>query len=129
MKTFQPKLKEIKRTTHTIDAEGQVLGRLSSKIVTLLMGKNKPTYAPHLDMGDRVVVVNAKKVKLTGKKSENKVYYSHSGYPGGFKEVSIKKLFASHPERIIEKAVKGMLPQNRLQDNRMNRLKIYAEKE
>jgi large subunit ribosomal protein L13 len=126
MKTYSPKLKEITRQTHEIDAAGQVLGRLSTKIVGLLMGKGKVDYAPHMDMGDSVIVINAKLIKLTGKKATDKVYYSHSGYPGGFKETKITKLFAEHPERIIETAVRRMLPNNRLKDVRMSRLTVKA---
>lgn len=124
MKTFQPSVKDIKRETHQLDADGQILGRLSTQIVTLLMGKNKADYAPHLDMGDKVVVVNAEKIKLTGRKMTDKVYRSHSGYPGGFKEVSIEKLYKEHPERILETAVRRMLPNNRLKDDRMQRLTV-----
>lgn len=127
IKTFQPKLKDIKREWHFIDAKGQVLGRLSSKIVNLLTGKNKLTYAPHLDMGDYVVVVNAKEIVLTGKKKLQKIYRSHSGYPGGFKEVSFEKLINESPEKVIIKAVSGMLPDNRLKSARLLRLKVFAE--
>lgn len=125
-KTYQPKSKEIERKWHLFDARGKVLGRLSSEIARLLMGKHKVKYANHLDMGDFVVVVNAEKVRLTGRKKSQKVYRSHSGYPGGFKEVSFKKMLEDHPERIIQKAVYGMLPDNRLRSNRMNRLKVFA---
>lgn len=127
MKTYQPKQKEIKRKSHTFDAKDQVLGRLSTKIAKVLMGKDKITYAPHADSGDYVVVINAAGVKLTGKKTDQKVYYSHSGFPGGFKETSFEKLQKEHPERIIELAVRRMLPDNRLRDRRMNRLKVYAK--
>lgn len=126
MKTFQPKVKEIKRDWHLIDANGAILGRVSTQIAIFLMGKQKPSYSRHLDSGDYVVVVNAEKVKLTGKKPLQKVYRSHSGFPGGFKEVSFEKMSKEHPARIIEHAVSGMLPDNRLKKDRMARLKVVA---
>jgi len=125
-KTYQPKHKDISRNWHMIDAGGEVLGRMSTQITALLMGKHKPTYSNHMDMGDYVVVVNAQKVKVTGKKREQKVYRNHSGYPGGFKEVSFEKMITEHPERVIELAVSRMLPNNRLRQKRMRRLKVYA---
>lgn len=124
MKTFQPKQKEVKRSWHLIDAKNQVLGRLATKVATLLMGKQKATYSAHMDSGDNVVVINAELVKTTGTKSEYKTYKSHSGYPGGFKEVTFAKMSKEHPARIIEFAVKGMLPDNRLQSDRMARLHV-----
>ncbi len=126
MKTYQPKEKEVKRDWHTINADGEVLGRLSSKIAGLLMGKNKATYSRHMDSGDNVVVLNAEKVVVTGKKSSQKVYRGHSGYPGGFKESKFEKVLKEHPERIIEHAVRGMLPDNRLKAPRMARLKVIV---
>lgn len=126
MKTFQAKGKDIKRNWHLIDASDEILGRMSSKVANLLMGKGKPTYSAHVDSGDYVVVINAEKVKLTGRKAEKKVYRSHSGYPGGFKEVSFRKMFQEHPERIIEHAVGGMLPDNKLKKDRILRLKVVA---
>ncbi len=126
MKTYQPKHKDIKRNWHMIDAEDEVLGRMSTKLATLLMGKHKPTYSDHMDMGDYVVVINAQKVKVTGKKRKQKVYQKHSGYPGGFKEVAFEKMITEHPERVIELAVSRMLPGNRLRDKRMRRLKVFA---
>ncbi len=126
MKTYQPKGKEIKEAWHLIDAKGEVLGRLSSRIATLLIGKNKPTYAPHLDSGDFVVVINAEKVSLTGRKPSQKVYRSHSGFPGGFKEVSFQKMIKEYPKRVVEHAVAGMLPDNRLKDIRLARLKVVV---
>lgn len=125
MKTYQPKSKEINRSWHLIDAKDQVLGRLSTKIATLLMGKQKSSYSTHMDSGDFVVIINAEKVLTTGKKSLNKVYRSHSGYPGGFKEVTFAKMAKVHPSRIIEFAVFGMLPDNRLKADRMARLFVY----
>lgn len=126
MKTYQPTQKEVKRKWHLIDAKDEILGRLSSKIAMILMGKDKANYSAHMDSGDFVVVINAEKIKLSGKKATEKVYRGHSGYPGGFKEVSIIKMKKEHPTRIIEKAVHGMLPDNRLQDKRMARLKVVA---
>lgn len=124
MKTYQPKQKEVKRDWHLIDAKGQVLGRLATKVATFLMGKQKATYSTHMDSGDNVVIINAELVKTTGTKAEYKVYQGHSGYPGGFKEVSFAKMSKEHPARIIEIAVKGMLPDNRLQSDRMARLHV-----
>lgn len=123
-KTYQPKKSEVKRDWHLIDAKGEVLGRLATKITTLLMGKHKATYSPHMDSGDNVVVVNAEKILVTGKKALQKSYRSHSGYPGGFKEVSFEKMMKEHPNRIIEFAVYGMLPENRLKAERMARLHV-----
>jgi large subunit ribosomal protein L13 len=127
MKTYQPKASEIKRNWHLIDAKGKVLGRLSSQIATYLMGKNKRDYSPHMDNGDFVAVINAAHIKLTGKKEEQKMYYSHSGYPGGFKAVSYKQLKETNPQKILKLAVKRMLPENRLRDKRMLRLLISLD--
>ncbi len=124
MKTYQPTQKEVKRDWHLIDADGKILGRISTDIAMKLMGKNKKDYSPHMDNGDFVAVINAGKIKLTGNKEEQKKYYSHSGYPGGFKEVSYKQMKENHPERILSLAVKRMLPPNRLLKNRMARLLI-----
>lgn len=129
MKTYQPKQKEINKQQHRLDAKGRVLGRLATEVATLLMGKQKASYSAHLDSGDDVVVVNAAKVVVTGRKDEQKVYRSHSGYPGGFKEVTYKKLLKEHPERIIIHAVAGMLPKNRLRDKRLAKLKVFAAEE
>ena len=126
MKTYQPKPKDIKRNWHLVDAKDEVLGRAASQIAMLLMGKNKADYCAHLDSGDFVVVINAEKIKVTGKKAEQKVYRGHSGYPGGFKEVSFAKVLKEHPQRIIEHAVDGMLPDNRLKKDRMARLKVVV---
>lgn len=123
-KTYQPKQKEVKRNWHLIDAKEQVLGRLATKVATVLMGKQKATYSTHMDSGDNVVIINAELIKTTGTKAKYKAYKSHSGYPGGFKEVSFEKLSKEHPARIIEFAVKGMLPDNRLKSDRMARLHI-----
>jgi len=123
-KTYQPKEKEVKRGSHVIDAKGEVLGRLSTRIAGLLIGKGKATFTKHMDMGDSVTVVNAEKVVLTGKKASQKVYRSHSGYPGGFKERKFAQVLSEHPERILEHAVSGMIPDNRLKAERMKRLKV-----
>lgn len=110
---------------YVIDAEGKVLGRLASEIAMILMGKNKPTYTPHIDTGDYVIVINAEKVKLTGKKLEKNTYIYHTGYPGGRREVAFKKLMQEHPERLVEHAVKGMLPKSSLGRNMMKKLRVY----
>jgi len=126
MKTYQLKAKEVKRNWHLIDAKDAVLGRLATRAAALLMGKLKVDYSPHIESGDYVVVVNAEKVKVTGRKAQQKLYRSHSGYPGGFKEVTYAKMSKEHPERIIEHAVSGMLPDNRLKKARMAMLKIIV---
>jgi len=126
MKTYQPKHKDIKRNWHLVDAKGEILGRMASGIAKLLMGKHKANYATHLDMGDNVVVTNAEKIELSGKKREQKIYYKHSGYPGGFREIKFEKLNSEQPEKVIEHAVRGMLPVNRLRDKRMRRLIVVA---
>jgi large subunit ribosomal protein L13 len=124
MSTNVVSAKNIKRETHTIDASGKVLGRLAGEIAIILMGKNKPDYVTYLDMGDFVEVVNAAKVKVTGKKTKDKIYTSHSGYPGGLKTESFEKMILRKPEYIIEHAVKGMLPHNRLGRAMIKKLKI-----
>lgn len=124
MKTYQPKHKEVTRDWHLLDAKTKVLGRLSTEAATYLMGKHKPGYSAHMDVGDFVVVTNASEVKVTGRKEEQKVYRRHSGYPGGFKEVAFSKLKKEQPEKIIQLAVKRMLPDNRLRNKRMARLKV-----
>jgi large subunit ribosomal protein L13 len=126
MKTFQPTPKDIKREWHVVDAKGKILGRLATKIAQLLIGKGKPTFSRHMDVGDFVVVINAKKVILSGKKASKKVYRTHSGYPGGFKEKKFETVLKEHPERIVEHAVSGMVPHNRLHDERMLRLKVVV---
>ncbi|MDP7286053.1 MAG: 50S ribosomal protein L13, partial [Dehalococcoidales bacterium] len=114
LKTYSTKASEIEREWHIFDATDQVLGRLSTRIAALLMGKHKPTFARHLDTGDYVVVINAEKVRVTGNKAKQKLYYRHSGYPGGLKSISLEKMMETHPTRVIEYAVKGMIPHNRL---------------
>lgn len=125
MKTYSPKAAEIQRQWHVLDAAGQPLGRLASRVATLLKGKHKPTYAPHMDTGDYVVVVNAEKVVVTGRKLQQKFYYRHSGYPGGLKAVKLADMMATNPVRVIEHAVKGMLPHNRLGRRMFTKLKVY----
>ena len=125
-KTYQPKAKEIKRKWHLIDARGQILGRLSTQVAGILMGKAKATYSRHMDMGDCVVLINAKDIEVTGKKESQKKYVRHSGYPGGYKKIKYAKLLAESPQRIIEHSVFGMLPGNRLRDKRMRRLRVFA---
>ncbi len=126
MKTYSTKPDDIKRQWHLIDASSKTLGRLCSQIAKLLMGKHKPIYSPHLDTGDYVVVINAAKIRVTGKKAKEKIYYSHSGYPGGLKSVTFENMLQKHPTRVIEHAVKGMLPHNRLGRAMFKKLKIYA---
>lgn len=126
MKTYATKAKDIERQWHVIDASGKTVGRLATQIACLLVGKQKPNYAPYLDCGDYVIVLNASKVKLTGNKASQKNYYRHSGYPGGLKTVGFEKMLQTHPDRVIEHAVKGMLPHNRLGDAMLKKLKVYA---
>jgi large subunit ribosomal protein L13 len=126
MKTYQPKEKEVKRGWHLVDAKGEILGRLATKIATYLTGKHKASYSTHMDMGDFVVVINAEKIEVTGKKDQQKLYRRHSGYPSGYKERTYQQVMAVHPERIIEHAVNGMIPDNRLKDARMLRLKLVV---
>lgn len=125
MKTHVPKVNLIARKWHVVDADGKVLGRLATQVASILRGKNKPTFTPFLDTGDFVVVINAEKVRLTGKKETDKKYMSYSGWKGGEKYVSVAKLRAKHPERLIYHAVKGMIPKNRLGDRLLTKLKIY----
>ena len=126
MKTYAQKASEIQRDWYVVDASGQTLGRLATQIATLLRGKHKPTFSPYIDGGDFVVVINAEKVHVTGRKTEQKMYYRHSGYPGGFKAVPYRRMMASHPDRILRFAVKGMLPKNRLGRQMLGKLKVYA---
>jgi large subunit ribosomal protein L13 len=126
VRTFSPKAADIQRQWHVIDASDVVLGRLASHVAMLLRGKHKPIYAPHLDTGDFVIVVNAAKVALTGNKLADKRVYRHSGYPGGIRSVSYAELLARHPERLVEGAVRGMLPKNTLGRNMLRKLKVYA---
>ncbi len=126
MRTYTPKPGEITRAWHVIDATDVVLGRLASQAATLLRGKHKPTFAPHVDTGDFVIIVNADKVALTGAKAEQKRAYRHSGFPGGLKSQSYTELLATHPEKAVEKAVRGMLPKTTLGRQQLTKLKVYA---
>ncbi len=125
-KTFIAKKEDVQRDWHVIDATDKVLGRMASRIAMILQGKTKPIYTPHVDTGDFVVVTNAEKIKLTGNKMKEKVYYTHSGYPGGFKEIPIKKWMEKHPDRIVNLAVKRMLPKTKLGSAMLKKLKVYA---
>ncbi len=125
-KTFSPKAADVERAWHVVDATDLPLGRLASEVATLLRGKHKPTYAPHIDGGDFVIVVNAEKVAVTSGKSQSKIYYRHSGYPGGIKAESFESLRLRRPEAIIERAVRGMLPKNKLGRHMARKLKVYA---
>ena len=126
MRTFAAKKEEIEREWYVVDAEGQTLGRLASKIAPILKGKHKPIYTPHLDCGDFVVVINAEKVRVTGRKMDQKFYYRHSGYPGGIKSISLRDQLVRHPERVVQAAVRGMLPKNKLGRRMIKKLKVYA---
>ncbi len=126
MKTFLVNPATIERKWYVVDAEGKTLGRLASEIAKVLRGKNKPIFTPHLDMGDYVIVVNAEKVKVTGKKLNQKIYYHHSGYVGGMKETTLKEMLAKKPERVLELAVKGMLPKGPLGRQMYKKLFVYA---
>lgn len=126
MRTYSPKPADIQRQWHVIDATDVVLGRLASQAATLLRGKHKPTYAPHVDTGDFVIIVNADKVALTGNKRQQKVEYRHSGYAGGLRSTSYDELLAKSPRRVVEKAVKGMLPKGPLGRKMLSKLKVYA---
>ncbi len=126
MRTYSTKPEDIQREWFVIDATGMTLGRLATQIATVLKGKHKPIYSPHLDTGDFVVVVNAHKVRVTGRKLDQKIYYRHSGYPGGLKEISLRDQLDRHPDRVIRFAVRGMLPKNRLGRQMIKKLKVYA---
>lgn len=129
MKTYSAKPLEIERKWFLIDAEGEILGRLATKIANILRGKHKPEYTPHVDTGDFVVVINADKIRVSGNKLTDKKYYRHSGFPGGLKITSFKELMEKNPIAAIEKAVKGMLPHNTLGGDQFNKLKVYAGSE
>jgi len=126
VRTYSPKPGEVTRTWHVIDAEDVVLGRLATHVATLLRGKHKPTFAPHVDTGDFVIIINAGKVALTGNKRDQKFAYRHSGYPGGLRKRSFGELLDSRPDRLLEKVVKGMLPKNKLGRAQGKKLKVYA---
>ncbi|MFC2044473.1 50S ribosomal protein L13 [Chloroflexota bacterium] len=125
MKTYSTRASDIKREWYLIDASDKTLGRVATQIASLLMGKSKPIFCRHLDTGDYVVVLNAEKINVTGNKVKQKLYYRHSGYPGGFKRENLEEVLKTHPTRVIERAVKGMLPNNRLRTGMMKRLRVY----
>ncbi|ALU43979.1 MULTISPECIES: 50S ribosomal protein L13 [Pseudoalteromonas] len=129
MKTFVAKPETVKRDWYVVDAEGKTLGRIATEIASRLRGKHKAEYTPHVDTGDYIIVINAEKVTVTGNKAQDKMYYAHSGYPGGLKSVNFEKLQAKKPEMIIEKAVKGMLPRGPLGREMFRKLKVYAGNE
>ena len=126
MKTYLPKVSEIQKNWYVVDAEGKTLGRMASKIAAILRGKHKPTFTPHMDVGDHVIVINAEKVELTGRKADQKKYYRHSGYPGGIKETAFSAMLKKKPKAVITIAVKGMLPHNKLGRSILKHLKVYA---
>ena len=126
MRTYTAKPLELERTWYVVDAEAQTLGRLATQIAGVLRGKGKPAYTPHVDTGDFVIVVNAEKVHVTGKKLDQKIYYRHSGYPGGLRERTLREQLDRRPEEVLRKAVKGMLPKNKLASAQLRKLKIYA---
>ena len=128
MKTFSAKPTDIRREWYVVDASGKTLGRLATEVATRLRGKHKPEYTPNMDMGDYIVVINAKEVRVTGKKFTDKVYHRHTGYPGGLKSITFDKLLQSKPERVIEIAVKGMLPRGPLGRDMFRKLKVYPGK-
>jgi large subunit ribosomal protein L13 len=126
MKTYTAKPGEIERHWYVVDAEAKTLGRLATQIADVLRGKDKPAYTPHVDTGDFVIVVNAEKVRVTGQKLDQKIYYRHSGYPGGLRSRTLREQLARRPEEVLRKAVKGMLPKNKLASAQLRKLKIYA---
>jgi len=125
-KTFTPRPSDIDRKWYVVDAEGIPLGRLASEVAQILRGKHKPAFAPHMDMGDYVIVVNADKVAVTGNKETQKVYYRHSGFPGGLRSDTLAKMRVDHPDRLVTNAVRGMIPKNRLGRQTLTKLKVYA---
>ena len=129
MKTFITKSADVERSWHVIDAEGQTLGRLATQIAVLLRGKHKTTYSPSIDCGDYVVVINAEKFRVTGRRMDQKMYYRHSGYPGGLREISLRDQLIKHPTRPVELAVRGMLPKNKLGRKMLKKLKVYVGSE
>jgi len=126
LKTYTTKIKEVERKWHLIDASGKTLGKLATEVARLLMGKHKPAFSPTLDAGDYVIVVNAEKVQVTGNKLKLKHYYRHSNYPGGFRSIPLEKMMQDNPERVIEHAVKGMLPHTRLGAQMLKKLRVYS---
>jgi large subunit ribosomal protein L13 len=128
-RTYTPKASEIERQWLVVDADGQTLGRLATRVASLLAGKHKATYATHMDVGDHVIVINAEKIRVTGNKLESMKYYRHSGYPGGFREEKLGHLLERRPEEVVRRAVKGMLPHTRLGTQQLRKLKVYAGKD
>jgi large subunit ribosomal protein L13 len=126
VRTFTEKQTEIEREWYVVDAEGQTLGRLASRIAPILKGKHKPTYTPYLDCGDFVIIINAEKIRVTGRKLDQVFYHHHSGYPGGLRSVSLREQLGKHPERVLQAAVRGMLPKNKLGRRMIKKLKVYA---
>ena len=129
MGTYSPTINDLKHDWHIVDADNKVLGRLAAKVSHMLMGKHKPNFAYHMDNGDFVIVINADKIKVTGNKAEAKIYYRHTGYPGGIKSTNLKTMMINQPERVIEIAVRGMLPKNKLGRKLFTKLKVYAGSE
>ena len=125
-RTYSPKASEVENCWFIVDAEGKTLGRLASQIAHVLRGKHKPTYSPHMDLGDHIVVINAEKIHVTGRKAEQKVYYRHTGYPGGLRTTTYEDMLDKHPERILRNAIKGMMPNNVLGRNMYKKLRVYA---
>lgn len=125
-KTYMPKAKDIERQWFVVDATGAVLGRLATEVARILRGKHKPSYTPHVDLGDHVIVINADKIKVTGRKAEQKTYYRHTGYAGGIRSSSYREVMDKHPERILRKAIWGMLPHNPLGRQMFKKLRVYA---
>jgi large subunit ribosomal protein L13 len=128
-RTYTPKASEIERQWLVVDADGQTLGRLATRVARLLTGKHKPTYSTHIDTGDHVIVINAEKIRVSGNKLESKRYYRHSGYPGGLREESLDHLLARRPEEVVRRAVKGMVPHTKLGTQQLRKLKVYAGKD
>jgi large subunit ribosomal protein L13 len=125
-KTYVTKREDVEREWYVVDASGQTLGRLATRVARVLRGKHKPVYSPSVDTGDYVIVVNAERIHVTGRKLDQKIYYRHTGYPGGLKEITLRNLLQKHPTRVIEHAVRGMLPKNRLGRRMFKKLKVYA---
>lgn len=128
-KSFTPRAGDIERSWYVVDADGKTLGRLASQIAHVLRGKHKPTYSPHMDLGDHIVVINAEKIHVTGRKAEQKVYYRHTGYPGGLRTTTYEDMMKKHPDRILRTAIKGMMPNNVLGRQMFKKLRIYAGSE
>lgn len=128
-KTYATKPSDIERKWYVVDAQGKTLGRLATRVASILKGKHKPEYAPYIDVGDYVIIVNADKIHVTGRKMDEKIYYKHSGYPGGLSEITLRNQLIRHPTRAVELAVRGMLPKNRLGRRMIQKLKVYASPE